>query len=350
MLGIDRRAARCAWTVAVVVLLLGVIYLIRRTLFVFVLALLFAYLLSPLVDLLDRALHPRRGRNLALALAYLLFLGAVVAAGSQIGSRVAEQASNLMQRLPGLLEKWEAVSATPGSLEDQILERVRGELAARSHYILDLLPKAGFKALSAATNLLYVVIIPILAFFFLKDAHLIRQHILAFVDDGPPRALLEDVLADVHLLLAHYIRALVMLSLTSFVAYGIAFSIIGVPYVVLLSALAGMLEFIPVIGPFTAAVVILIVGAVSGASVIAILIFVLVFRIFQDYVVSPQLMQRGVQLHPLLVLFGVFAGGELAGIAGTFLSVPVLALARIVYVRIRKAHAGSRLAPVETVR
>jgi predicted PurR-regulated permease PerM len=60
----------------------------------------------------------------------------------------------------------------------------------------------------------------------------------------------------------------------------------------------------------------------------------------QDYVVSPHLMGRGVELHPLLVLFGVFAGAEVAGIAGTFLSVPVLALFRILYLRLRKAHAA----------
>jgi predicted PurR-regulated permease PerM len=57
-------------------------------------------------------------------------------------------------------------------------------------------------------------------------------------------------------------------------------------------------------------------------------------------------MGQGVELHPLLVLFGVFAGAEAAGIPGTFLSVPVLALVRIVYLRIRKARVGAQLRPV----
>jgi predicted PurR-regulated permease PerM len=56
-------------------------------------------------------------------------------------------------------------------------------------------------------------------------------------------------------------------------------------------------------------------------------------------------MGQGVELHPLLVLFGVFAGAEVAGVAGTFLSVPVLAMVRVVYVRIRKARAGIRFSP-----
>ena len=67
-----------------------------------------------------------------------------------------------------------------------------------------------------------------------------------------------------------------------------------------------------------------------------ILIFLVAFRLFQDYVISPHVMGHGVELHPLLVLFGVLAGGELAGIAGSFLSVPILALARILYIRLRR--------------
>jgi len=98
------------------------------------------------------------------------------------------------------------------------------------------------------------------------------------------------------------------------------------------------------VGPLTAGAVIVIVAAVSGVNVLPVLIFILAYRVFQDYILSPHLMEQGVELHPLLVLFGVFAGAEIAGIAGTFLSVPALAMVRVVYVRIRKARAG-KLAP-----
>ena len=87
-----------------------------------------------------------------------------------------------------------------------------------------------------------------------------------------------------------------------------------------------------------------VVAGLSGAPIAAILIFLAAYRMLQDYVVSPHLMGHGVELHPLLVLFGVFAGAEVAGIAGTFLSVPVLALARIVYMHIRKARISAGVA------
>jgi predicted PurR-regulated permease PerM len=352
MLGIDRRAARYAWTVALTVLALCLVYLVRRTLFVFVLALLFAYLLSPLVNLLDRALYGNRTRGLALGLAYIIFLGVVVLIGMQIGSRVVAQATSLGQKLPELLENWQKASQKPPSpvtsLRDQILDRAKAEIAARSGDILGALSKAGLRALTAAGELIYFIVIPIMGFFFLKDAHLIRQRILDLVDEGPPRVLMDDVLADIHLLLARYIRALVLLSLTTFTAYSICFSIMGVPYAVLLAALAGILEFIPMLGPLTAGAAIVLVGAISGGPVVAILIFLLAYRVFQDYILSPLLMKQGTELHPLLVLFGVFAGAEVAGIAGAFLSVPVLALARVMYERIRKARRAEAMTPMRS--
>jgi predicted PurR-regulated permease PerM len=138
-------------------------------------------------------------------------------------------------------------------------------------------------------------------------------------------------------------RALVVLSLATFTAYSIFFSILGVPYSILLAVMAAIFEFIPMIGPLTSSLVILLVSVISGSPVVPVVIFLLAYRVFQDYILSPHLMGQGVEIHPLLVLFGVFAGAEIAGIPGTFLSVPILALVRILYRRIRKSRMAMRL-------
>jgi predicted PurR-regulated permease PerM len=349
MLGIDRDAARYTWTAAAVVLLLCLVYLVRSTLFIFTLALLFAYLLSPLVNLLDRLLPASRTRTPALALAYVIFVGVAVVVVAQIGSRVVEQAKSLAEGFPQMAQSWEQpspqASEAVNSLKAQVVLRIRTQVAERSSDLISALPKAGLKFLTVASDLIFIVIIPILAFFFLKDGDQMREHILSLVEAGPRRALLDDVLADANVLLAHYMRALVLLSLSAFTAYAIFFTIIGVPYGILLAALACLLEFIPMVGPLAASVIILALAGLTGGPILAVLIFLAAYRVFQDYVVSPHLMGRGVELHPLLVLFGVFAGAELAGIAGTFLSVPVLALARILYVRMRKMRAGVLVRP-----
>jgi predicted PurR-regulated permease PerM len=343
MLGVDRRTARHIWTAALVLLLLVLVYLVRKTLFIFVIAILLAYLLTPLVNFLDRLFPAGRTRTPALALSYLIFVGGLILIGSAIGGQVIEQANALSRKLPEKIARLQLPQQEmpPGAakpLPQQVLERIQSEVTRHSSDLLAALPQAGVRLLSMASDLIFVVIVPILAFFFLKDGYLIRQQILAVVEEGPTRAVLDDLLGDMHLLLAHYMRALVLLSLATFVAYAVAFGVMGVPYGVLLATVAMLLEFIPMLGPLAAGLAIVLVTAASGGSIVAVVVFLLAFRMLQDYVLSPYLMGSGVELHPLLVLFGVFAGGEVAGIAGTFLSVPVLALARIAYIRLRKAR------------
>jgi len=338
MLGIDARSARGAWTAALVLLGLWLIYLLRSTLFVFMLAVLFAYLLAPLVNLINRILPGNRTRTLALALAYVLVVGLVVLGAVLIGSRVVVQATQLAQQFPGILKSWQF------SFENNVPDSLRTELTTRTNELIAALPSYGIKFLALMGNLIYVVIVPVLAFLCLKDGAMVRQHMLGLLEPGPQRKLLDDILADMDLVLAHYMRALVLLAVNAFLCYSIFLTAMSVPFAILLAVLAGTLEFIPMVGPLAAGVVVLVVGGVSSGHAIAALIFIVAFRMFQDYVVSPHLMGHGVELHPLLVLFGVFAGAELAGIAGTFLSVPVLALVRVLYLRIYQARQQAQAA------
>ena len=353
MLGFDRHAARYVWTAALIVLLMALVYMVRQTLFIFVMAVLFAYLLAPLVDLLDRALPASRTRTPALALAYVLVVAVLVIVIIQIGSRVVEEANTLVKAVPDLLGKWQQPSpgATPAvnSVKEEILGKVREQLYSWTSNILAALPKAGLKVISIASHLIDVIIVPILSFFFLKDGRRLRDQALELLADGPRRELADDLLSDVNLLLAQYMRALLLLCSATFICYSIFFWITGVPYGVLLAALAFALEFIPMIGPLTAAVTIILVAGLNGAHVVVVLIFLIAYRLFQDYILSPHLMSRGLELHPLGVIFGVFAGAEVAGIPGAFLSVPVLALVRVFYRRLQKARTKSRLDPAPVV-
>ncbi len=308
--------------------------------FAFIVALLFGYLLAPLVNVIDRFLPGKRTRTPALAIAYVILVAALFVGVTQIGSRAVEEANSLAKSMPAKLARFEQPNASlpdsVNSFKAQIVQKVEDQLSQSSGEIISSLPHAGAEILSVASNLVYLVFVPILGFFFLKDGREIRQRLLEMIDDDRQRALMEVLLADVNLVLAHYMRAILILSLATFTSYSIFFTILRVPYSILLAALAGTLEFILMIGTFSAAIIIVIVTAVSGGPVLAALAFLVVYRVFQDYVLSPLLMRAGVELHPLLVLFGVFAGTELVGIPGAFLSVPVLAFIRIIYRFIRQ--------------
>ncbi len=346
MLGIDRCAARYTWTAVAILLLLVTIYLVRKTLLVFIIAVLFAYLLSPLVDLLDRVLPRSRTRTPALVIAYLILIAGLVFGAIGLGSRIADEARTLGERFKQLNGS-APITATNQPYLDRAVAYLQTQIREHAGEIAALLPRLGLRALSAAGDLLYVIIVPILSFFFLKDGRTMWNMLLDLVEEGAPRAFAEDIARDVNVLLAQYMRALTVLSLFTLTFFSFYLSVTRVPYALLLAAIAGMLEFIPMVGPFSAAVVVLVVSAFSGyPHLLWILIFLGVYRLFQDYVLSPRLMSQGVELHPLLVMFGVFAGGELGGVAGTFLSVPVLALIRILYRRLEKTRHPAELTQV----
>lgn len=344
---------RYTWSVAFSLLLLSVIYLIREVLFIFAVALLFAYLLWPLVNFIDRRL-PGKSRVPALAIVYLSLVGLLVLIGIETGSRVMVEADALATRVPELISKLEQPATPISSLpvlttKSRVIAILRNQIADHSRDLLPLLPNAALSVLSHAGNAIFIVLVPILSFFFMRDGREITKDMLGVFAEGPRRDIYE--IADaLHLLLAQYVRALVVLALAAFAAYGLFLYLIGVPYAILLAAIAFPLEFIPMVGPLAAGVIVLTVAGLSGFHhLLWILGFLIVFRLFQDYLLSPHLMSAAVKLHPLVVIFGVLAGGGIAGIPGIFWSVPILAALRIVYRRLHKKPVDLRRPATEAI-
>ncbi len=343
MPGIDQRIFKAAWTLFVFALLLTGLYVVRQTLAVFTLALFFALLLEPVIALAQR-LSPKRVSRLAvLVIVYVLMLAAITTALAQIGSRVAEQAAGLAQKIPDALQQDPlAHMPLPGWLEpmrDRLAELLRDRMAELEKDVLPMLTRAGSEIVSGLGNVLSLILVPILAFFFLKDGVIIRDGLITFSYPSA-RKKLEDILSDLHFMLTRYIRALVLLSLAAFVSHAAALSLLGVPYTILLAGIAGVLELIPVVGPLTASAIILLVAGFSGyGHLFWIFLFLVIYRVFQDYVLNPHLMGSGVELHPVVVLFGVIAGEQIAGIPGMFFAVPVMATLRVLLKHLRTEHA-----------
>jgi predicted PurR-regulated permease PerM len=346
MLGIDERALKVVWTIFLFGLFLAIVYFIRDTLLIFALAIFFAYMLWPVVGLVER-LIPKR-RNYALAVVYVSLIGLFVLIGFELLPKIAGQAISLATRFPSLISGNKLASIPLGFLNpvrEQIVDFATREAATLESKVVPFIQEAGAKILTGIGALLPAILIPILAFFFLKDGEQIRINLIGAVEDGHDRSMLEQILDDVHLLLKNYIRALVLMSVASFVCWVVFLSIMRYHYELLLAALAGVLEFIPVIGPAAAGIVMLVVCAGSG-GILWILIFWGCYRVFADYILSPYLMSAGVELHPLLVLFGVLAGESVAGIPGMFFSIPAIAILRVLYVNLRKAYTHRQLAAV----
>ncbi len=198
---------------------------------------------------------------------------------------------------------------------------------------------------SSAINFLgylpYVVLIPILAFFFLKDADSFRHSALMMLPKGRIRWRGDELFQDINSTLAAYIRAQLISCLLIGTICTVAFVVFGVRYALVLGLVAGMFEFIPLLGPVVVAVLAgTVAGFDSGTKAMAVLAFLGVLRIVQDYVLYPRIIGSGIHLHPLAVILAILAGHELAGMAGIFLAIPVIAVLTVTY-RHWLEHRGS---------
>jgi predicted PurR-regulated permease PerM len=342
MLGIDQRTLKIAWTVFLFALLVFLIYQIGETLLVFALAIFFAYMLSPIVALIERFM-PRR-RALALGIVYVLLVGTLASLGFALIPKLASEATSLLTKLPASVTKGKLANLPlpqwAEGYRQQVMDALTREAASLEASVVPFIQQAGTKILSGVGLILPAILVPILAFFFLKDAREIRAALLDMLDNEH-RGTTELILNDVHNVLRSYIKTLIILATASFAAWAIFLSVMGERYELLLASVAGVLEFIPVIGPALALAVILLVSGIAGTGgLLWIVVFWALYRVFQDYVLNPFLMSSGVELHPILVLFGVLAGEKIGGVPGMFFSVPLLAILKVVLGHLRHASTA----------
>jgi len=171
------------------------------------------------------------------------------------------------------------------------------------------------------------------------------RHSCFYGVDTPERKKL--LAAQMNVMLAQFIRAQLTLAALSWIAYGSLLGLMKVPYALMLASAGGILEFVPVVGPLVASVLIMGVALLTGyPHWIVILIFLIAWRLIQDYAVSPRVMGKTMELHPLAAIFGVLAGGEIAGVLGVYLSIPVMASLRIVWRRWRMYAEKKRFGPL----
>ena len=345
MFGFEPRVARIVWTTFLVVLVLYITYLLSSTLMVVVFAIFFSYLLYPLVELVERYKPRRVSRAVSISVVFLFAISILGIVGTLFGATITDEAIKLSKQLPTLLTPANISERIPlpGFLEPQrakILVFVSEQLQTGTGQALPFAQRLGLGVMHVATNLIYLILIPILSFLLIMEVPVLRRALLSALS-GTSGSLWSGIIEDLDMLLSKYVRALLMLSIATFVVYSIVFSSLGVPYALLLSGVAGLLEVIPFVGPLSAVALILAVAAFSGFNhFLWLLLFILGYRMFQDYVLSPLLMSEGVEVSPLLVIVGLLAGDELAGVAGIFLSVPVLAALKIILVRARLAQVS----------
>src|SRR5215472_5871766 len=324
--------------------LLWVIYKLTAVLLLLVLSIFFAYLVAPLVDIVEKPVKlggrtMRMPRGVAIGVVYL-FLFAVVGAGIYfLAPQLAAQFPEFKQQATGY---YKSIASTSDRINQYFTQHrmPAGVVKAVNDSVLGLIAKGGEVASLALEHALgwiiflpWLVLIPILSFFLLKDADSFRRSALAMLPRGRLRWRGDEFFQDINSTLAAYIRA----QLTACVVIGaicsVGFALIGFPSPLVLGVLAGMFEFVPLVGP-------LCVAVLGAGMAFVVLLFLGVLRMVQDYLIYPRIIGHGIHLHPLAVILAILAGAEIAGVAGIFLAIPAIAILTVTY-RHWLEHRGS---------
>jgi predicted PurR-regulated permease PerM len=337
MFAIDDRTGNVVTTVALFLIVATVLYVARGAFFVLLLSLLFAYLLEPAVVFVQR--HSRLDKqNRAWAIAQEYLVGALVlgSLGYELGPRVAAQIKSLNAALPQIVQDLSSgkTSADLGakhgvSADEQ--RRINDWLAGNHALIARIFERSASSAAYVATKAVWLFAVPILAIFILRDGRRLADAFVEGFGQRRDQTAVKRIVQQVDEMLGKYIRAQLALAGLSFAFYTVAMLALGFPYAIALGVLGGALEFLPAVGWIISAAAILTIGFLTHAHWIWMAGLLVLWRLVQDYVNSPRIMGDNLGLQPLTVLFALMVGGQLGGIAGLYLSVPAVAVLRIVW-------------------
>ena len=335
-----------AVTLWVIVKLTGVILLL-------VLSIFFAYFVAPLVEFLSRPIRISGRkfaipRALAIVFAYLIIVAVIVVGIYLLAPRLGSQFPEFTQQARGYwtslgtkMQSWVEYFRShkmPGPLLDAINGAIPRVIEQVSQTVSAVLT-------SMAGWLIYIpwlILIPILSFFLLKDAETFRRSALQMLPRGRWRWRGDEFFQDINSTLAAYIRAQLTACLFIGIVCALGFTLLGLPSPLVLGVIAGVCEFVPLVGPLLVALLAAVAAVLHGGpfSAFLVLLFLAVLRIVQDYIVYPRLIGQGIHLHPLAVIIAILSGAELAGVAGIFLAIPVVAILTVSY-RHWLEHRGS---------
>jgi predicted PurR-regulated permease PerM len=253
-------------------------------------------------------------RPLAIAMVYLTLFVTVGIASYALLPLLGAQVTEFGQQVPSYmayardqLQAWQHFVNTdrlPRDVREAIDRTFARTVDAAgdslSHGFGGLLPLLGY--------LPWFMLIPVVAFFLLKDGAAFRRTILLALPRGRLRGRGAEVFEDINDALAAYMRAALLGCLLVGVLCTIGFVLIGVPYALLFGVVAGLLEFIPLVGPLAAALgATLVVSFHSINQAMWVAAFLGALRLVQDYVVFPRVVRRGIHMHPLGVIWRFLA-------------------------------------------
>ena len=348
-----RRAGIAAWAIIGILILGGMIlWILFKVRIVFpplVLALLIIYLLNPPITRLVNRGVPRPLAAVTMfltAIAVIVLFAAAVypyisgqvsefaedwpAFRSEVVSFVEDAARNVEDRF-GFQVDTSKVSCLLGAAEraegvscDQVTEEIREQVTGQA----DRLTQIGLGLLGGAV---IFILAPLLALYLLIDLPNLQRDTVNLFPEAH-RAEAADLGSKMGRAVGGFFRGQLLVALTVGILSAVGFKIVGLPFWLVIGAIAGFFNLIPLVGPFIGGAIGFLVGTVYGGIGLGLraALVELVVQQLDNHLISPMVMRRTVQLHPATVVLALLIGGNLAGFWGVLLGVPTAAVAKIV--------------------
>ncbi|TGB04217.1 AI-2E family transporter [Halobacillus salinus] len=316
-----------------------VLVMIGRILLPFVIALVLSLLLHPLVHLMNEA---GINKSLAILLIFTAFF-TLVGFGIYRGyPHLITQLKLLSEQAPQLTETYQDWTkhfyAQTERLPDGIHEKVDGSLSSFEEWVSMKVMAILVGMRNLLDMIILLAVIPVMTFYFLKDHKKIGHWLLQWLPANWHQEA-HRLTKQLNFSLGGYIRGQLLISLVVGLLATLGFWLIDLPYPLVLGILAGVTNIIPYFGPLLGAVPALIVAfTVSVKVVVFTLVVILIIQVAEGNLLSPYIMGKSVHIHPLFIIFALLAGGELAGIPGLILAVPVLTCLKVIVAEVREGH------------
>ena len=298
-------------------------------------ALLIAILLLPLAQRLEK--RTKFGRGPASFFALLLFVAGFVIVVYLIGSQI----TNLSKDWPLFQNQ---LNTSLNDLQNWVAVKFRLNLEQQKAYIHNATSNAlssgssviGSTLLSVSSIVLFTVLTLIYTFFLLLYRSVLLKFLMALVQDES-NVMVQDVVGNIQLMIRKYILGLLLEMLIVASLCWLAFGILGIKYFILLGLITALFNIVPYVGIFTALLLsALITFATAGVSahLLLVIIIIIVIHLIDSNILLPVIVGSKVSINAMVTVIGVVAGEMIWGIQGMFLSVPIIAMLKIICDRI----------------
>ena len=310
-------------------MLQGIFVFLKAILAPFLAAMIISYVLNPVVSMLAGRKMPR---SVAVLLIYAVFLTAIAVIAINLIPMFIEQLEELNEHLPemtlhaqGLMRHMNSRLIPPGvemgmnnwffALENRLAEGI-------SNFLDNI---------GTTINLLFnAFIVPFLVFYILKDFDVFERTVVSCLPRSRRKSIV-TLLKDIDDALGNYIRGQFIVCIIIGVLAYIGYAIIGMPYALLFASVVAVFNIVPYMGPFLgAAPAIVMASTISLRLVLMVALINTICQIVESNIISPQVVGRKLHLHPLLIIFALLVGGEIAGMIGLILAVPFFAAGKVV--------------------